>query len=86
LIFPKRQSRKRTKSDTRKKFYTKVDAYSEAKTTELFENSPVLQLKFRLRNHHSQLYEIVFGEKFIKELGYDVESFVSSVLEEGLPQ
>jgi len=46
----------------------------------------VLQLKFRLRNHHSQLYEIVFGEDFIKELGHTTDSFVTLVLQEGLPQ
>jgi hypothetical protein len=82
----KRQTRKRTKSDTRKKFYTKVDANTESKTKFLFENGPVLQLKFRLRNHHSQLYEIVFGEDFVKELGHTTDSFVSLVLQEGLPQ
>jgi len=84
--FSQRQSRKKMKSDTRKKFYTKVDAQTEAKTTELFENNPVMQLKFRLRNHHTQLYEIVFGELFIKELGHSIDSFVTSILQEGLPQ
>jgi len=82
----KRQSRKKTKSDTRKKFYTKVDAQTEEKTKELFEKNPVMMLKFRLRNHHSQLQEVVFGEKFIEELGHDVDSFVTFTLKEGLPQ
>jgi len=86
FIFLQRQSRKKTKSDTRKKFYTKVDAQTEDKTKYLFENGPVLQLKFRLRNHHSQLYEIVFGEDFIKELGHTIDSFTTLVLQEGLPQ
>jgi len=82
----KKQSRKRSKSDARKRFYTRVDANTQAKTKELFENSSAIQLKFRLKNHHSQLYEIVFGQKFIEELGYDVDAFVTLVLEEGLPQ
>jgi len=82
----KRQSRKKTKSDTRKKFYTKVDAQTGEKTKELFEKNPVMMLKFRLRNHHSQLQEVVFGEKFIEELGHDVDSFVTLTLQEGLPQ
>jgi len=84
--FSQRQSRKKTKSDTRKRFYNKVDTKTKEKTEYLYENFPILQLKYRLRNHQSQLYEIVFSEAFIHELGSDVDSFISSVLKEGLPQ
>jgi len=82
----KRQSRKKTKSDTRKRFYSKVDAKTREKTDYLYQNFPILQLKYRLRNHQSQLYEIVFSEAFIQEMGQTIDSFVSSVLKEGLPQ
>jgi len=82
----KRQSRKKTKSDTRKRFYSKVDAQTQEKTNYLYANFPILQLKYRLRNHQIQLYELVFSETFIAELGYSIDSFVNSVLKEGLPQ
>jgi len=74
------------KSDTRKKFYSKVDEQTEAKTEELFENHPSFLMKFRLKSHHSTLTELLFGEKFVQELGHDIESFVTSIFQEGLPQ
>ena len=53
---------------------------------ELFERFPCVHLKFRLRDHQNQLSEIIFSEDLITSMGYCVESFASTVLEEGLPQ
>ena len=70
----------------RKKFYVKITAKTVQKKKEIFEKYPCVELQFRLRNHQSQLSEIIFGEKFIKELGYSEDSFISTVLNEGIPQ
>ncbi len=43
-------------------------------------------MKFRLKNHSNQINEIIVNEALVTEAGYDIESFVSLVLNEGLPK
>lgn len=85
LIF-QRQTRKKTKSDTRKKFYVQVTSKTEQTKKDLYASYPCYETKFRIKNHHSQLNEILFSENFLKEVGYSTDSFVSTILKEGIPQ
>lgn len=64
----------------------KITSKTEQKKKDLFEAYPCLELQFRLKNHQSQLNEIIFDERFIKELGYSTDSFITTVLNEGIPQ
>lgn len=82
----KRQTRKKTKSDTRKKFYVQVTSKTEQTKKDLYASYPCYEIKFRIKNHHSQLNEILFNENFLKEIGYSTDSFVSTILKEGIPQ
>lgn len=43
-------------------------------------------MKSRVKNHENQLVEFAFNEKFIKELGYSVDEFVTLIFQEGIPQ
>lgn len=70
----------------RKKFFVKTTAKTVQRKKEIYEKYPCVELQFRLKNHQSQLSEIVFADKFIKELGYSEDSFISTVLNEGIPR
>jgi len=81
-----RQSRKKLKSDCRKKFFAEVTADTEQQTHDIFTANPTIKLKYRLKNHTHQISEVIISERLINEAGYDIESFVSHVLNEGIPQ
>jgi hypothetical protein len=81
-----RQCRKKPKSDLRRNYFMQVNEDTEKKKKELFENYPCIQTKYRLKNHQNQLTEILINEMFIKDLGYNVESFADTILSEGIPQ
>lgn len=74
------------KSDQRKRFFIHVTEETEKRKKELFESSPCLHLKFRLKNHQNQLKEVLFNEDFVRIMGYSTEEFVTMIQQEGLPQ
>lgn len=52
----------------------------------LFNNYPCIEMKSQLKNGQIRLTEMLYSEKFVNELGYSLESFASTVFEEGLPK
>ena len=57
------------------------------KQEELFKSQhPFIQLRSSFRGFENRLTEMMITESLVQCLGYTVESFVSTVLTEGLPQ
>lgn len=81
-----RQSRKKMKSGPRKQFFYHVTDETNSQSTRLFENFPCIKLRYRIKNHQNQLKEILLNERFVKEMGYSIDNFVTTVLQEGFPQ
>lgn len=69
-----------------KNIFEKVTLHSKEKRTKLLEAFPCLIVKSHLNKKGFGLVEIVLNEKFLAELGYSIESFSTTVLQEGLPQ
>jgi len=47
---------------------------------------PAFELRYRMREGQVKLTELCLNETFIKEVGYTLENFTSTVLTEGIPQ
>ena len=45
-----------------------------------------IQFKSYFRGSESRLTQIIVNEDFVKMLGYDLEKFISQILNEGLPE
>lgn len=47
---------------------------------------PAFEMRYRLREGQVKFTELCLNETFIKEVGFTVENFTSTVLSEGIPQ
>jgi len=63
-----------------------MTANTEEKINNLFKNYPCVRIKYRLFEHQNQLKSLIFNEKYINEIGYNVEGFTSTIMNEGIPQ
>ena len=50
------------------------------------QNTPTLRFKYGTRDSGLCATEIIFNDRFLREIGYSVDSFVSEVFQEGFPQ
>jgi len=68
------------------KSYKEMTDKTDKLRQNLVKNYPCIEMKSQLRNGQIKLSEMNYSEKFISELGYSLESFASTVFEEGLPK
>jgi hypothetical protein len=68
------------------KSYKEMTDKTDKLRQNLEKNYPCIEMKSQLRNGQIKLTEMNYSEKFISELGYSLESFASTVFEEGLPK
>jgi hypothetical protein len=68
------------------KLFEEINRSSGEKLGKLKENSAYVHFKLRLIDHNFQCETISLSEDFVKELGYTTDTFISTVLQEGLPQ
>ena len=47
---------------------------------------PYIYFKHRYKGQDLRMLEISFSERFLSLIGYPIDSFVSAVLKEGIPQ
>ena len=59
---------------------------AEKKISRLFEKYPCIVFNSSKQSSSSKLKEICFNEQYLSELGYSLETFASTVLQEGLPK
>jgi len=52
----------------------------------LKEEHPYVHFHTKLINHNFQCEAISLSEDLIKELGYTAEAYITTILQEGLPQ
>jgi len=45
-----------------------------------------VKIKFRLLEHQNQLNALIFNEKYINQIGYSIDEFTSTIMQEGIPQ
>jgi len=57
-----------------------------AKRLYLLSTYPAFELRYRMRADQVKLTELCLNETFLKEMGYTMQNFSSTVLSEGLPQ
>lgn len=68
------------------KSYKEMSDKTAKMSQNLFKNYPCIEMKSQLKNGQIKLTEMLYSEKFVSELGYSLESFASTVFEEGLPK
>jgi len=57
-----------------------------AKRLYLLSTYPAFEMRYRMRADQVKLTELCLNETFLKEMGYTMQNFSSTVLSEGLPQ
>ncbi len=64
----------------------KIRQQSAAKRLFILSSYPAFEMRYRMKKNDVKLTELCFNETFIREVGFTIESFTSTVLSEGLPQ
>jgi len=64
----------------------KIRQQSAAKRLFILSSYPAFELRYRMKKDEVKLTELCFNETFLREVGYTLENFTSTVLAEGLPQ
>lgn len=78
--------RKKSRTQKEKESDLAITRESEKIMTQLFSEHPCTVLKRRFRGNDFQLVDLSFSEKALSLSGYSVDTFVSLILKEGLPQ
>lgn len=52
----------------------------------LAKTYPYFEFKSQFKNGKIELTEVLYNEKFIAEMGYSLDTFSTSIFEEGLPR
>lgn len=66
--------------------HEEITKKSATKLHSLCQSAPAFYVKLRSVGASIALTELVFTESLIKELGYPLNSFITSIFEEGIPQ
>jgi len=66
--------------------HKRITEKSENKKNQILEFLPSFCLKFRSVGSEIDVAELIFNEPYLQELGYSLDSFVTTVFQEGLPQ
>lgn len=64
----------------------KIRQQAAAKRLFVLSSYPAFEMRYRMKKSEVKLTELCFNETFLKEVGYTLENFTSTVLTEGLPQ
>jgi len=64
----------------------KTTGETNGKIHRLFQIHPCLMFVSSHSKEDSKLTQISFNETYVEELGYSLEGFASTILQEGLPQ
>lgn len=59
---------------------------SAAKRVYMLSTYPSFEMRYRMKKDEVKCTELCFNETMLKEAGYTLENFTSTVLSEGLPQ
>jgi len=70
----------------KKLFLYKMRQQSAAKRLYILSTYPAFEMRYRMKKDEIKLTELCINETFLKEVGYSLETFTSTVLVEGLPQ
>lgn len=63
-----------------------ITKITETKKTRLLEFLPCMYYKLRFDGSDIRLTQITFTNLFLQMLGYSIDSFVTTVFQEGIPQ
>jgi len=77
---------KKDTSIQRKMMLHKMRNQAAAKRLYILTTFPALEMRYRMKKDSVKLSELCINETFLKEVGYTVQNFTSTVLSEGLPQ
>jgi len=64
----------------------KMRHQAAAKRLYILTTFPALEMRYRMKKDGVKLSELCINETFLKEVGYTIQNFTSTVLNEGLPQ
>lgn len=70
----------------KKLFLYKMRQQSAAKRVYMLSTYPSFEMRYRMKKDEVKCTELCFNETMLKEAGYTLENFTSTVLSEGLPQ
>lgn len=56
------------------------------KILDLWRNFPSIHTKLRYQESNFHATEILFSEEFLKQAGYSLDAFITTVFQEGIPQ
>lgn len=77
---------KAAKAEPEEAEHVQITEETEKKKNQLLEFFPCFYIKFRFESSHIHITEISLNELLLKELGYTLDTFVTTVFQEGLPQ
>ena len=63
-----------------------INLESQKTISKIIQTMPSFHIKYRIRNSTISATELTFNDKFLQEIGFSIDSFVSQVLQEELPQ
>ena len=59
---------------------------SQIKTRNLMKEYPCISLKTHFKGFENRLVEVIVNESFLQIIGYDIDTFISTILKEGFIQ
>jgi len=61
----------------------KILKENQTKTQNLLNEYPCIRLKTHFRGFENRLAEVIINESFLQMIGYDIDTFISTILKEG---
>jgi len=73
-------------SSQRLQFYKEMTEKTFQMRQNLNKIFPCIEVKSQIKDGRFQITELIYNEKFLNEIGHSLESFSSSIFQEGLPR
>ena len=66
--------------------YKEMNDMTNNTRQKFIKNYPCVEIKSQFKSGKIQITEVSYSEKFLLEIGHTLETFTTSVLQEGLPR
>jgi len=63
-----------------------ITELTQKKIQKLFEKYPCINFTSTTEKNSAKIKGMVFNEQYLQELGYSLESFATTILQEGFPR
>jgi len=77
---------KRENDLQKRMFFYKMRQQAASKRLYILSTFPAFEIRYRMKKDEIKCSELCYNETFLKEIGYTLENFTSTVLSEGLPK